>query len=798
MPRSDGPASAGPRPSRSQRSVASLEGDAGAGPSSTRTGRPAARTTESDPRPELRLVVSRSGLGVELGAPFELGPLRVVELVASLPGIGFPVDLSGGVTAFRHRRGRLERVAVTLDAEALRRFATRRLAGVFAEAAPCAVLAPIEDGLLVGVAGDHFALAFELLLWPADGDLVLLPMAARSLGLPGAPQAHALRAVAACTKGLGVVRGGVVTVPGVARQLVRALLPLAGMRAADAAGVRAGRVELDVGALGWRALRDAEGGAAGAALGLLGERLVRARELAELAAEAEDAHARGEPDVARGAYLAALERAPRHPELTRRIAELDRAAGGRDPAAASLLSDATPLVHAGVLGGALLAALGDTDAAHAAFAQAGQLEPYGPLAALAWLEASRVAPDREASLAALDEAVVRAPGLPAPRAARFEARLAAGNLRGAREDASQLEAAASGAALRHAVCMRAARAYVAAGAWAEASAAFERALRYLPDDAPAVAGLARALEAAGERRRALELLSRAVSLGERAGRRDEAILLDLARALADVAGDFPAAVARVRAIGPFGPASFEARALEARWRGELGDLAGASVALGRLADAVERAMAVLAGDAEPGPLAALFGPAGRYPRREDACAAVASLLADGAALEERERGDTLAARRLWGLALRLRPRDRQAQRELARLAAPAGRPAEAERVPARAPLASAPAPAQEPASEDSAHDEARAAELGDRLRANPADAEVGRALAAVLGRLGRHHELFALAAARVEEGGAEERATWRPVWRDALQALAADAEAAGREREAALFREMLAAAEAER
>ncbi|MCC6521209.1 MAG: hypothetical protein IT373_00975 [Polyangiaceae bacterium] len=739
---------------------------------------------------------------MELGAPFELGPLRVVELALRLPGIGFPVDLSGGVTAFRHRRGRLERVAVTLEAEALRRFAARRLAGLFGEAAPRAVLAPIEDGLLVGLAGDHFALAFELMLWPADGDLVLLPMAARSLGLPGAPQAHALRAVAACTKGLGVARGGVVTVPAAAQQLVRALLPLAGMRAADASGVRAGRVELDVGALGWRALGDSERGAADPALAVLGERLVRARELAELAAEAEDDHARGEPDAARGAYLAALERAPRHPELTRRIAELDRAAGGREPAAASLLSDAMPLVHAGVLGGALLAALGDTDAAYTAFAQAGQLEPFGPLAALAWLEASRVAVDRETSLAALDQAVVRAPGLPAPRAARFEARLAAGDLRGAREDASQLEAAASGASLRHAVCMRAARAYVAAGAWAEASAAFEHALRYLPDDAQAVAGLARALDAAGARRRALELLSRAVSLSERGGRADEAMLLDLGRALADVAGDLPAAVARVRAIGPFGPASFEARALEARWRGELGDLAGACVALGRLADAVERAIAVLAGEAEPGPLAALFGPAGRYPLREDACAVIASLLADGAALEERERGDTLAARRLLGLALRLRPRDRRAKRELARLAAPAGRPAEAEHVPSRAPLepapGRAPTPAEEEPSEDPAHDEARAAELGDRLRANPADVEVGRALAAVLGRLGRHHELFALAAARVEEGGAEERALWRPVWRDALEALAAEAQAAGREQEAALYRAMLAAGEAER
>src|SRR5262245_51838081 len=63
-------------------------------------------------RPALRLAVARGTLGIELDAPFALGPLRVTNLAISLPGLRFPLDLSGGVARFRHRRGLLARLAV--------------------------------------------------------------------------------------------------------------------------------------------------------------------------------------------------------------------------------------------------------------------------------------------------------------------------------------------------------------------------------------------------------------------------------------------------------------------------------------------------------------------------------------------------------------------------------------------------------------------------------------------------------------------------------------------------------------
>ena len=59
----------------------------------------------------------------------------------------------------------------------------------------------------------------------------------------------------------------------------------------------------------------------------------RALELAALTAEADEALAAGDLDAARAGYVAALEQAPRHPELTQLIGEIDLFAGGRAEAA---------------------------------------------------------------------------------------------------------------------------------------------------------------------------------------------------------------------------------------------------------------------------------------------------------------------------------------------------------------------------------------------------------------------------------------------------------------------------------
>ncbi|MGK4002754.1 tetratricopeptide repeat protein [Sorangium sp. So ce1036] len=806
-----------------------------------------------DDRPVLRLAVSKGALGIELGEPFALGPLRVTELVVRLPGIRFPVDLSGGVARFRHRRGELARLAVEARATDLTAWVAPRLRGLLGDGAPQLLIAPIEAGALVALRAGEAALAFDVAVAPGERALRLMPERARGVGLGAPPHALALRALALMADDHGRLVEGAVVLDRAVEQIVRRLLPAAGARAPAVAGVRWAAVASEAG-------RFRVEGAQGEAPPALHERALRALEAAELAGAADRAALEGDLDEARRLYLAALERAPRHPEISSRLAWLDLVIGDRAEGALSTVVEAMPAVDAGLLGGALLEAVGDRDGAFSALTRAAHAEPYGPLAALAWLRAAALTDAIDVRLDALDLGVARAPGLEALRWARLEARLDVADARGALADAEHLEAAARGAEARHAVWRRAAEAYLARGHVADARALFERALRYAPESPEAVAGLARSLRAAGEGRRALDLLARARALiarGRGEGAPVRALDLELARGLAELADDRPAAVARVRGIPPEAPEALEARLLEGRWCAELGDLGGASVALGRLRDAVELALHGRAAD-EAGP--------GRGPRRAPAFddpAAVAAMLAEAAEIEERGRGDLLAAQRHLGLALRLRPRDpgiraafRRVSGELAPPPAAAARPASrppaaAERievhvdVPRRrtappGPVEIAPAPAvpapgaaapatpapvdrgqveDMPTFEGSAtstdpgayvppsvtlaegqaplarafgmDDELLADRLADRLRADPTDHGVAMALADVLARLGRDLDLLALLSARMEEGDEAARQEVAPRRRDVLARLAAAARREGRDAEAELYEMLL-------
>jgi tetratricopeptide (TPR) repeat protein len=742
----------------------------------------------------LRLAVARGALSIELDAPFGLGPLTVEELVASLAGVRFPVDLSGGVSRFRHRRGALIRLGVASRGADLARWVAPRLRGILGDVTPDVVIAPNRSGALVGLRAGAAALAFEVVIAPLEGDLRLVPERARGLGTGVAPHVLALRALAAAAKGAGRVVDGALVLSDAVGRLVREVLPAAGARAPSTAGVRWDCAVAEVA----RITLSAESGAPPAALD---DRALGALELAALAGAADEAAYAGDFDEARRLYLGALERAPRHPELARRLAWLDASLGGRAEGALSTVVEVMAAIDAGPLGGELLAAVGDREGAVAAFSRGAVDEPYGPLAALAWLRVAELAPDPVARVDALDRAVARSPALEVARWARFCARLDVGDVRGARADADLLEAASSGAHARHEVWRRAAEALLERGFVADAGAFFERALRYAPDSAEAVAGLARSLRAAGQDRRAIDLLARAAALAARAGGATAAIELELARGLAEVAGDRPAAIARVRAIQPGQPESFEARLLEGRWRVELGDLAGASIALGRLRDAVEAAPA-LGGDV---------------------AASVAAMLVEAAGIEEGEREDLVAAERHLAVALRLRPRDRAIAAAFRRVAAAVRGASGGRRTPAEGGVPEPSAPPSERAEADdsppssgmpdagagdapfasisfeppdlgersSADDELDVQRLTERLRASPDDHATAVALADLLERLGRDMDLLALLSARMEEGGEEVRAELVPRRRAVLRRLADWARAAGRGSEAELYESMI-------
>jgi tetratricopeptide (TPR) repeat protein len=176
-----------------------------------------------------------------------------------------------------------------------------------------------------------------------------------------------------------------------------------------------------------------------------------------------------------------------------------------------------------------------------------------------------------------------------------------------------------------------------------AGALFERALRYQPEDLDATVGLARSLRSAGRSDRALALLERALRLVPEHQSPPGELLVELARLLATQARDLPQAIARVREVPASSSCVQEARLLEARWRASLGDIAGASIAFGRLREIV--ALAAHKTDSAPRWLLE----AGRF--ELEVCQ------------------DLLASERHLALALRLSPQDEQIGELFRRVAA---------------------------------------------------------------------------------------------------------------------------------
>src|SRR6185312_6483378 len=119
----------GPRPAGRPRGGRSAglpgAGDAGGG-----------APKEPSSRVVLRLAIGRDGIGLELADPVDAGCVRVAELAAALPGMRFPVDVSGGVARFRHRRGDLRVLRLEIAARAVEKWAAPRLRGLVGTRTP--------------------------------------------------------------------------------------------------------------------------------------------------------------------------------------------------------------------------------------------------------------------------------------------------------------------------------------------------------------------------------------------------------------------------------------------------------------------------------------------------------------------------------------------------------------------------------------------------------------------------------------------------------------------------------------
>ncbi|HWL85026.1 MAG TPA: tetratricopeptide repeat protein, partial [Polyangiaceae bacterium] len=530
-------------------------------------------------------------------------------------------------------------------------------------------------------------------------------------------------------------------------------------------------------------------------------------------------------------------------------AEIDAFTGGRAEAALATIADAAadaPIEddaetanrgagaeHLDFLRAELLAEIGDVHGAIAGFERAGSSEAAPALSARAFERAAELTRDPLEALGWLDRAVARAPQLARLRWARLARRLAVGRTQDARADVEHLEAQAQGPRARYEVWWRAGTSWLGQGLVADAAPLFERALRFVPDDARALSGLGRALLAREKTARGIALLTRAIDLRDARGEDASDLHVDLARALADKMGDRPAAIAHVRNVPHGTHEAAEARALEGRWRAELGDLAGASLAYARLRDHAEtlpESPRDPRRNQSPSPLShAARGP-------------TAAFLLEAAIFEREVMRDSLAAQRHLAAALRLCPNDadilsayRAVGAEIAGIALPptpgAARAPQVlhARHASHAPedssdsfpldeftnmdelsvgrLPSSPlsvmdlerdfdaSPAGDfPESETEsvtderlARDEARVEDLTRQMQGDPTRDDVVDELVEGLLRLGRSHELFALLSARLEDATAERRQALVPKQREVLARLEADARAREQELEAGLF-----------
>ena len=718
-----------------------------------RPARPAAFSTAGDGPSAgipLRLAVTKGGLGLELEHPLALGPLQAEQLSISLVGLSFPVDLSGGVARFRHRRGALEHLSITARRDQLAAAMAPRMRGAIGAATPSVTIAAIAGGVMLGLVDGTTALAFDVLWAPSEGDVRLVVSSPRSIGLGTPALGAALRAMDAVVGQAGTRFGPLFTFGDAPALISRYVLPGVGARVPDTGDLRWALLESDT--FGFRAVCDRTYSPPA-----LAPHVVRELELARLTEMADDALAASSLDEARDAYLALLERSPRDAAVARRLADLDRVVGGRKEAALSTLLEAMPVAEGGFLAGELLSTTGSAQASVLALKQAAERELYGPLAALALLRAAEQTETVRDRLDLLDQAIARSPALEAPRWARFAIRLELADLKGAMADAEHLEAAARGAPRRHEVWRRAAEGFLERGHAAKAITLFERSLRYAPDNPLAVSGLARSLLSAGRSGRALDLMARAVELGEKKGTPAYGAVLALSRALADHASDYPHAIARLRSIPAGEPESLDARALEGRYRGMLGDLAGASIAFARMRDAVEMA-------------------------KEIASERAAAWLVEAARFERDAKKDALAAQRHLGVALQLLPRDAKILSFFREVAAEAA--AAAKEI---AQVAGNPAgPGFDPV-----RDEERALLLSERLRGDPANHRIALELADVLARLERDVEVFALLAARLEDATPETRPDLVPRQVATLERLIESARRAKHDNEVEIYTDAL-------
>jgi tetratricopeptide (TPR) repeat protein len=581
-------------------------------------------------------------------------------------------------------------------------------------------------------------------------NLVLVVHDARGANLPNVATTLAMHTVAALVGKMAQREGSRFVFEHPTTTLTRHLLPDAGLRAPDTTGITLSAAGNASGVLAFTFARGNAPIDVDAATTL-------ALESAMLVREGDDARFAGDLERARTFDLAALERAPRHSCVSRRIAEIDAFVGNRAEAALAILreADGKPALR-GTLDGMLLRETGNVTSAIAELTHAAEQEQASVVSALTFAAAALATQDTLDAIRLLDAAVARAPRIAEIRWERARRRLLARHLADARADFQELEALAQGRFEREQVLRRGADMYRDAGLGAAAADLYERALLYRPDDPSALAGLGLALAREGRAPRGAALLARAIEIAKVRMQPTASMNLELARILGSELGDRPAAIARLAAIADDSPEATCGRGLEGHFRAILGDFAGASLAFARMRERCS-------GDPSAAPW----------------------LLE--AATYEANRGELQAAHEHASRALAITPHDEKLLTFYKDLCARIEERARSQPAEPRPAPPAPPTPAREEPF-DEGHAEERIEVLSRAVQADPTNDSVVDELAALLSKLGRSMELLALLSARIEDAPAERRQELLPKHRSVLRELERQARDEGRDEEARLFK----------
>ncbi len=688
---------------------------------------------------EFRLAISRDGVGIELTRPLALGPLRISELAWSFPKLKFPVDVSGGIDAFRHRQGRLERLVIEAPKESVARLLEHEARTILR--ADHVHIRPERRGAKISVSFAKASLAFDLRVDAEDDKAIFIVDRPRGLGLTATPLAAAFQLMSALAP--LEQRGSVFEAKELGTAILRQLLPSRGFRVPTSEGIRPNVLTHAHDAWILQFARDAAGIEPD-------EPTVLAKEWAHRLSPIDDAMARSQHDKARSLALAALEDAPDSVEVLARILEIDRFHRGREEAALSFKAGADLVLD--IVRAELYERRGDTQEAIALYLRAAEAETAPSLAALLLGKCAELTRDASLALTWIDRAVQRAPRSEALLWERFRRNLELGRIDRAEVDAELLEALATTEDTKLSVWRRVA--FEERNKGISAVRALRRALRYRPNDPALLASLGRGLSLEGDAKRGAALLQQSIERAPDADFIPEATL-DLAEILGRDLGDTPLALYLLAKLGA--RATIASLALEGRLRVELHDRENASLAYARLRSKVEGAIL----------------------DKKDAAVAKDALVT-ASRFEEVERRDLRAAERHIVVALQLAPTDPQLRDRAKSLQSLGARSDSADELGARgvSPLTIEEAPVQRMETIES---------LTDKLRADPKNDAIVEELASLLEEEKRFHDLIALLAARIDEGGAH----FQDRYKRALTLAKADAEREGRGEDAFAFATML-------